>query len=745
MKHKKLLIIISIIIAMAAFSYTAIASLFTQPASSKGLVGHWSLADTEGGTGSTTMDMTPYSNNGTRLGETVLASMYTTDRNSQSNKAMTFNGTDDYVNIDGIVADVASHTAGTWSAWVKPDSAVPTNTDRFISLSDTSANEYASFDYMANTGLLRGALRTAAATQWIVDTDVNPFSDGVWTHIALVQDGTEPVIYVNGAKPAQAFTTSTDKTVWMSGLSNIDNGRIGNISVNGAGEDFHFDGDINDVRIYNYALSAEQIEDLYKSNNPVLKGSSLNKGLIGQWSLSDTEGGTGSTTYDMTPYANNGTRLGETVLASIYTTDRNSQSNKAMTFNGTDDYVDLGNDTSLRTTGDLSNFTWIKTISSTGIIVSKFDTGANERSWIHRILSDVYTVKITDDGQTEGAGNSKVYGSSITINDNQWHHVGFTFDASESTLSIYVDGVNDASPTLTQDAAITSIFDSPNTELLVGARQNSAAKTVFFDGSISDVRIYDRALTAEEIGDLYGKYKPVMGTSSLTKGLIGYWGLSDKEGGTGSTTYDMTPYSNNGTRLGETVLASMYTTDRHSQSNNAQTFDGTSDYVDLGSDSGLNTNELTVSAWIKPSLDSPDSIFGKADTAVANQYFLFGAGSHTGSLENEILCILKDSTGIRGCYTSTDRTEIFDNNWHHVAVTADGSAYAIYLDGESKTITLGQGSNDGDTLVTSFDKASIGALETTSVGQYFNGDISDVRLYNRALTAAEIKMLYESY
>ena len=53
------------------------------------------------------------------------------------------------------------------------------------------------------------------------------FADNTWTHVAITQDGTEPVLYVDGVAVAQTFGVTTDKTVWFNDLIGLDNGRIG--------------------------------------------------------------------------------------------------------------------------------------------------------------------------------------------------------------------------------------------------------------------------------------------------------------------------------------------------------------------------------------------------------------------------------------------------------------------------------------------------------------------------------------
>ena len=97
--------------------------------------------------------------------------------------------------------------------------------------------------------------------QWQFDTDAGVMVDNAWTLLSLTQDGTEPVLYVNGTKPLQAFSTTTDKTAWFAVATNLDNGFLGKLSNVGSSNQLPFTGDTGEVWAHNYALSAD--EELY--------------------------------------------------------------------------------------------------------------------------------------------------------------------------------------------------------------------------------------------------------------------------------------------------------------------------------------------------------------------------------------------------------------------------------------------------------------------------------------------------
>ena len=119
-------------------------------------------------------------------------------------------------------------------------------------------------DLRITNGLLRGICNDAGVAQWSLETDTKGLLQGKWTHVALVQDGTEPILYVNGVKPAQAFSVSTDKTKWFADLTGLDNGRIGSLNFNSGGESGEFDGQMSDVKLFDEAKTAGYIKNEYE-------------------------------------------------------------------------------------------------------------------------------------------------------------------------------------------------------------------------------------------------------------------------------------------------------------------------------------------------------------------------------------------------------------------------------------------------------------------------------------------------
>ena len=172
----------------------------------------------------------------------------------------TFDGLDDYINIDAVVSNMVLTNAGSLEAWIYSEEPNDTSA-AFVCFGDTDAQTFVYYAFVS--GKIWAACYNAGVAQWEFASDDQVDDYQKWSHIALVQDGVEPVLYFNSEKPAQTFSISTDKTVWLADASGIDNGRIACRVKNGEGVSYPFEGRIGEVRIYNRALSPLEIQQNY--------------------------------------------------------------------------------------------------------------------------------------------------------------------------------------------------------------------------------------------------------------------------------------------------------------------------------------------------------------------------------------------------------------------------------------------------------------------------------------------------
>ena len=199
----------------------------------------------------TIKDYSGYGNDGA-LGTTTWV------RNAQGLWVLNFDG-DDYVNIDGALTDLAATTKGTWMFWIKLVDATPVATSYVLGFGDTNATELITLDLLTS-GVLRLQVYDAGAVKIELRTTGAVLSDGVWGHLALIQDGTSPVLLVNGVQVAQSFNNETDKTAWFSVCTGLDNGRIGCTNFANTGNySFVTNGQIALPKLINTNLTVAQV------------------------------------------------------------------------------------------------------------------------------------------------------------------------------------------------------------------------------------------------------------------------------------------------------------------------------------------------------------------------------------------------------------------------------------------------------------------------------------------------------
>jgi len=175
-----------------------------------------------------------------------------------------FDGSTDFYAPSGLLSTIGTNTQGTVSFWMQPTDATPASVVNIFTFGDTSAQEGILIQQLTD-GRIRAVARTTAATQWDLDTD-NPIgADNTWNHVAVVQNGTAPVIYINGVAVDQAFSTSTDTTTWLNDYSNIDNIRIGCLSWAGLGNTNFFTGGLDQLLYYSQQRTSGNILGLFNS------------------------------------------------------------------------------------------------------------------------------------------------------------------------------------------------------------------------------------------------------------------------------------------------------------------------------------------------------------------------------------------------------------------------------------------------------------------------------------------------
>src|SRR3990167_2456079 len=425
-----------------------------------------------------------------------------------------------------------------------------------------------------------------------------------------------------------------------------------------------------------------------KVKAPIISKPPANLGLVGYWSMDE---GSGSYATDSSGNKNTG-------ILTNGPTWVDGKRGKALNFDGSNDYVSIGNPQSGVLdfgTNSFSYGSWIyntKLTSSDGIPVGKYNGG----------YGPGYDIELRTNKMTVLVYDGTAYkGVSLTTSPplNKWVHFFAVVDRATNYLKGYKDGVFIGQT----DISTLGSVSSSNSLRLNGYGPS------YWGGLIDDVRIYNRALTPSEVEGLY-KFGAARFAPPSNTGLVGYWSFDD---GAGTSATDFSGKNNAGVFPGGTANPTWVDGKR----GKALSFDG-GDYISFSNpiNQANLSQEWTVAAWAKLSTGSGSSY----------QFLISGLNAGVKLMHGvKPLLYLNCCTDDYYMYGTTD---LRDNKWHYVAFVfrnSDGLR-KIYVDGRDDSSS---GPNNTSTPE--------GMNATFNLGSQVIGSIDDVRVYNRALSAAE--------
>jgi hypothetical protein len=399
---------------------------------------------------------------GNGLNGAVLGATPSTNRFGANQSAFSFNGTSDYINCGNPAAFNFADNF-TISAWVKLNG---------LQLAKYIVAKYDGFSSPHSYGLATqdGTAQAYAFVSlptggFVAASGGASLNDSKWHSLNFVYDNAIGIrLYVDGALVASRaaigsgpFTNSLPLTI-----GGLTNGQF-------------FGGQIDDVKIYNRALPTTEVQSRFNAEK---------QGLVARYDFNGNA-------QDLSGNGLNGTVVGTTDVA-----DRFGKPNSAFNFNGSTDYIDLGNRPEFNFTRNFTLTAWAKLNGSqfAKYILAKYaDFGGGVRSpRSYGLGTEDFTSRAYGFVSSDGPGFAPIAGGN-PMNDDNWHAVAFSYDA-DSGLKLYQDGVLVASQSAPGFPAFTN-----SVPLMIGR----AASGQFFGGLIDDVRIYSRSLSASELDTLY--------------------------------------------------------------------------------------------------------------------------------------------------------------------------------------------------------------------------------------------------
>jgi hypothetical protein len=309
------------------------------------------------------------------------------------------------------------------------------------------------------------------------------YTNNRWYHLVVTKSSTTGIqAYLNGDNIINQSGETSNNTQPAAGENNLGANKTG-------AESLHFDGTLDQVRIFPSVLSATQVTSLYDEVycNTVSTLNIFNEGTsscLALYEFEDDAKSTDSDTYD-------GTWSGTEAYGG-------GQYKKAGIFNGSSSYIDIPSAIYSSITGPFTLSAWVNTTISGSYQMIVAMGGVNG------VAANGLSMWMDSSNKLYaqwGNGTTEDYwavSATTSINTGDWFHVAITVDGlTNPDVKGYVNGVAEGSGTTGSDS-IT--FD---TSLTIGARDSGGTVAHYWNGSIDQVRIFNKELTATEILQVY--------------------------------------------------------------------------------------------------------------------------------------------------------------------------------------------------------------------------------------------------
>lgn len=442
--------------------------------------------------------------------------------------------------------------------------------------------------------------------------------------------------------------------------------------------------------------------------------STLKNGLISVWEFNETSAGVVVDAHG----SNDGTISGATV-------DQPSVS-KGYNFDGTNDYLDMGDDDAFSFgdgAGNDSEFSWSAWINPDVVNVNKtiFSKavlgGDYEFFFIIRGSSSKILVRLNSYDNT--ANYIEREGNTVLSTTGGWYHVTATYDGSKTAagIHIYMNGANDDGST---NIVGTYLGLGNSTDAFRVADWFSANK---FAGSMDQVVIWNKIVTQAEVTEVFNSgtgLKYGYFDSGLKTNLVSLWELDETSG----TNVVDSHGSNDGTNTGTADINQQGIV---SNLEKGYSFNGSSDYIDSISLDITGYSAISINVWMKA--DETSSVYRPVSilhSSLDDIRIVLSSGV--------LYYAIDDGTAYEASVAYTDTT-----SFHMATLTFDGSTILAYLDGSEVdsqgSVSFNFGTADGSTR--------IGGRAGT-IASYFNGKIDQPAIWSKVLTPTEIQKIYNS-
>lgn len=718
-----------------------------------GPVGYWKMDE---GTGTSLFDSSGYGNNSTTwtAGSPAIAW-----GNGIYGKDLLFNNSNHNSTVriaESTSLDLGKSTDSfTISAWVKPSATQPSG-GGYVVAKFTAASNLAFVLALVGTDQIQ--FEISGGSDYIAAYQApSSLVDNKWHHIVGVRDITnlKMYLYLDGVLMPSATTTITAQNA-----SNNDDISIGNGSTGGSGDYLQqdFRGEIDDVKIYNYARNAGQIVEDMNGGHPA-PGSPVGT-PVAYWKLDEG--------YSSTAHDSNSSTGGAEDLSLSNTASWTNSSKFGKGWNGDGSrWLSRADDNDLDFAAS-DNFTislWFKSNSTTNpasltaeYLVSKVRSSSTPEPG-YTIMTDSFALGLVclviDDDTTFDADDAAC--STTDLYDTNWHYLTAT-KTGTSRIDFYVDGVLNGS-----DTSISATGTLANSRTFYLGDQDGVDNGSELNGTLDEVKVFRSALTADQIKLDYNHGAAqqlgtissgssntdsnnastqeycVPGDNTTCTAPFGRWDFEQK---TGTTVYDTS-----GNAYDATFTGSALPTWTIGKVGNGVNFSGagsggTATRLTVNSSASVkNLTTYTVEAWVNlSSLSGTETVYGESTAnsgAARLQLFADPAAAKCTGGKFGVSFRSSDSDSIQNLCATTAPVA---NRWYYMTFVFNSTTdvHRIYINGIQEATSTFAASTVSNTAPT--NGISIGAFPSGSA--LLNGTVDQVRIFNYERTPAQIAWDY---
>jgi len=614
--------------------------------------------------------------------------------------ALSFDGIDDYVDVPHVNGlPIYAEQSFSITLWVK---GLPQPDNRVFSESSSTSNTplfNIGTDNTGNTGAvdiyIRGDSGVAAVSHW--HSTATAFDDQ-WHHIAYIDDNGQVTIYIDGfeqqGSPRYARPVLT-----------LDRTTIGAIVRDSRNppECCHFAGAIDDVRLYNHALTKEEVF-----------------ALLPEPPTCPDEGDTHCDGMEIT-----GPLGGGPGVYSVSVMDAEDESGDQIWYTFT---ADNGQGTVLTVGPQLEiNFADFTLSEGTWTISCTVDDDPNCPDVApDATCTEIVEVSCPAEGDTHCSGLTVEGPPDNTPGTYLLTAEGAEDDSGDEILYIFTADNGVDPPLVVGPKSISNSIEPQTAAFTLGPGTWTLSVRVDDDPDCGDEApdaVCSKQITVQEMPKQLISYFPFDGDLQ-DKGQAGNEAIfhGDVEP-TFTEGFDGTP-------------------------DGAILLDGLDDFVEVSQDHGLPITAhpaFTVCMWVKgePTGPTPGGgtsadrrIFAEANVVPTERNPLFTLGTHSQGTNGAFDAFMRNDDGSVPLNHRRSAREVFDGQWHHIAWVQQDGSVILYIDGvrDSTDFNFRRGQM-------TFATTTIGGILRDVPSHFFNGAIDEVRLYNYALSQEEIEAL----